>query len=137
MPSPQKEPWPEDAPITEDEMNQCVEMLQRLHKADRRFKFFDGQCARPLRKAFGPYSRHQQDAMFGGEGRSEYEQKKQVWVQAKGKKAQEKALDESHREKTAMRAKRIEKLHVLHMQDGEQQAALPFVPDGFVEVLLP
>ena len=122
--------WPDDAPVSEEEIKRCAETLLKLHKSDRRFIFFDGPHCRPLRKAFGPYSRHQQDSMFGGAGRTEYEQKKQIWVQAKGRKAQEKAMDESHREKTAMRANRIEKLHVL----GSQNEALPFVPDGFVEV---
>ena len=74
----QQEPWPKDSPITENEMRTCTEVMNRLHKADKRFKLFDAPNCRELRKALGPFSRHQQDAMFGGEGRTEYEQKKQV-----------------------------------------------------------
>ena len=56
-----------------------------------------------------------QGKMLGGEGRSphDYERDTQEWVDAKGRRAQQKAHDQAHREKTAMRRARIEKLEEL------------------------
>ena len=49
--------WPDDAPITLDEMQACAATLKKLYATDRRFDLFDSSSCRELRKSIGPDAR--------------------------------------------------------------------------------
>ena len=56
-------------------MNAAAATLAKLWSQNRNFSHFDSPAFRPLRKAVGPFARKMSRDMFGGKGRSEYEEK--------------------------------------------------------------
>jgi NAD(P)-dependent dehydrogenase (short-subunit alcohol dehydrogenase family) len=121
--------FPEDCPITEAEMRAAAATLRKLWGGNRNFSHFDLPAFRPLRKAVGPFARKMSKEMFGGKGRSEYEEKKIIAQEKRARVAQRKAFDRAQINKSAMRQRRLEKLADLTKR---QDPTLPMVPDGFV-----
>ena len=126
--------WPDDAPITLDEMQACAATLKKLYATDRRFDLFDSSSCRELRKSIGPYARKYQNILFEGKGRSEYEQKHFIKKQKLADAAQRKEFDKVHLNNTKLRMQRIEMLAALTRGDEEQEYSsnLPRALDGFV-----
>ena len=123
------EHFPENSPISEEEMLSAARTLQRLWNGNRNFSLYDSPTFRPLRKAIGPFARKMSREMFGGKGRSEYEEKKLLERERRARIAQQKAFDKAQINKSIMRKRRLDKLADLTKR---QDPALPLVPDGFV-----
>ena len=123
------ETWPDDAPITEQEMLACAATLKKLYKKDKKFLFFESSLCRPIRKGIGPYARKMQANMFGGKGRSEYEQKVFIQKDKMSQKSQKKINDQKHLNNTTLKKNRIQMLAALTIEN--KNPLLTLVPDGF------
>ena len=112
--------------VSDDELARCVSILERLDMSE-----FDTPRFRPLRRALRPAYEAMRTRHFGGgeESSLEYGRRRQLRIEAAGRKARQAELDKHHRDTTALRSGRIHRLRELCEQDGGGVGA-----DGLLEM---
>ena len=112
--------------VSDDELARCVSILERLDMSE-----FDTPRFRPLRRALRPAYEAMRTRHFGGgeESSLEYGRRRQLRIEAAGRKARQAELDKHHRDTTALRSGRIHRLRELCERDGGGVGA-----DGLLEM---
>ena len=112
--------------ITDEDMDLCVDMITKI---SRNMEFFHSKACRKLRKALHPLVDDLRKRSFKGTTRSDYEEKKMIAQERKGREARQKALDQNYLNSVRLRKERLDKLEQL--KDSQVGAKdVPLIPDG-------